>query len=143
NRVVHLAENGCRVLQCLGNKVDAIEHLVESVTGKVLRLPGNVLSALPRLGRATLDAVPDAAASETALHQRRETDPATPSSISRQERGPVSASPQTLRHEHALTATHRHELVITITHPRHARQNAATRKSRRQRHRRQDRKSVV
>src|SRR5699024_4984393 len=93
------------------------------------------ISALPRLVRATLDAVPDAAASETALHQRRETNPATPSSISSQERGPVSASPQTLRHEHALTATHRHELVIAITHPRHARQNAATRKPRRQRDR--------
>src|SRR5699024_11080346 len=143
NRVVHLAENGCRVLQCLGNKVDAIEHLVESLTGKVLRLPGNVLSALPRLGRATLDAVPDAAASETALHQRRETDPATPSSISRQERGPVSASPQTLRCVHDLTGAHRHVMIITITHPRQARQNAATRQSRRQRHRRQRRNTKL
>src|SRR5699024_10382537 len=143
NRVVHLAENGCRILQCLGNKVDAIEDLIQRVASKVLRLPGSALSALPRLGRATLDAVPDAAASETALHQRRETNPATPSSISSQERGPVSASPQTLRHEHAITATHRHELVITITHPRHARQNAATRKSRRQRHRRQRRNTKL
>src|SRR5699024_2383574 len=104
---------------------------------EVLRLPGNVLSALPRLRRATLDAVPDAATRETALHQRRETNPATPSSISRQERGPVSSSPQTLRHEHALTAAHRHQLVITITHPRLPRQHATTSKTRRQRHRRQ------
>src|SRR5699024_5669733 len=117
NRVVHLTENGCRILQRLGNKIDTIEDLIQRVTGKVLRLPGNVLSALPRLGRATLDAVPDAAASKTTLHQRRETNPATPSSISRQERGPVSTSPQTLRHEHALTTAHRHELVIAITHP--------------------------
>src|SRR5699024_11701875 len=122
----HLTENRGRILQRLGDKIDTIEHLVESVTGKVLRLPGNVLSTLPRLRRATLDAVPDAAASKTALHQRRETNPATPSSISRQERGPVSTSPQTLRHEHALTATHRYELVITITHPRLPRQQYAT-----------------
>src|SRR5699024_6190893 len=33
--------------------------------------------------------------------------------------------------------------VITITHPRHARQNAATRKSRRQRHRRQRRNTKL
>src|SRR5699024_3330729 len=86
NRVVHLAENGCRVLQRLGDKIDTIEDLIQRVTGKVLRLPGNVLSTLPGLRCATLDAVPDAAASETALRQRRETNPATPSSISRQER---------------------------------------------------------
>src|SRR5699024_9607490 len=143
NRVVHLAENGCRVLQRLGNKVNAVEHLIQRVASKVLRLPGNVLSALPRLGRATLDAVPDAAASKTALHQRRETNPATPSSISRQERGPVSTSPQTLRHEHALTATHRHQLVITITHPRLPRQHTTTSKPRRQRHRRQRRSAKL
>src|SRR5699024_6535670 len=102
-----------------------------------------VLSALPGLRCATLDAVPDSAASETALHQRRETNPATPSSISRQERGPVSASPQTLRHEHALTATHRHKLIITITHPRLPRQHATTSKPRRQRHRRQRRSAKL
>src|SRR5699024_1092502 len=81
--------------------------------------------------------------SETALHQRRETNPATPSSISSQERGPVSASPQTLRHEHALTATHRHELVITIGHPGPARQDAASSKTGRQRHRRQRRSAKL
>src|SRR5699024_9937633 len=102
-----------------------------------------VLSALPGLRCATLDAVPDSAASETALHQRRETDPATPSSISRQERGPVSASPQTLRHEHALASTHRHQLVITIAHPRLPRQHTTTSKPRRQRHRRQRRSAKL
>src|SRR5699024_1319188 len=39
------------------------------------------------------------------------------------------------RHEHALTATHRHELIVAVPHPRHARKDAATSKTRRQRHR--------
>src|SRR5690606_23348818 len=99
------------------------------VTGKVLRRAPDALDAVPR-------APEDAAARETALHQRREPDPATPRRVSREERRPVLTGPQTLRHEHTLATPHRHELVITITHPRHARQNAATRKPGRQSHRR-------
>src|SRR5690606_28424542 len=106
---------------------DAVQHLVKRITGKILRRTPNTLDAVPRPAE-------DAALSEPALHERREPDTAPPRRVSCKERRPVRTGPRTLRHEHTLAAPHRHELVITITHPRHARQNAATRKPGRQSH---------
>src|SRR5699024_7341260 len=87
----------------------------------------DALNAVPRLAE-------DAAASEPALHQRREPDTATPCSVSREERLPVLTSPRALRDQDALTAPHRHKLIVTVPHPRHARKDATASKPRRQRH---------